>query len=626
MPFSDAFSIANPFAINPELSNTPQAQAKKHAQAKAQAPQNNVMPTQSAQDEYAGLGFETLAIARSSPLLEALSSPKAETPQRQAMPNYTPPPTQIPKGFTPQTWAFQQALYAYKGIGYDNNPNSPTYGQAYRAVPGQPSVGGYLSANAPLLNPGSSFYTTGAGGNLILKAGPGLPSHFTVNPSSVAAFATTAPSRALTAPTTASGMIAPAAQPTAAAMATSPVAVGSYALTPAQVAPMVNSITWGTNPNDPGDPYAFTASVTINGQTVPVYGAIPANLRNLPSGNPAGANALAEGIIYDTLTTPIQVSGGGGAGGTQGNVMTTNALNLIAYQAQPQAASKGEQILSSTPASFTVNAEKLQPGSQFLTEQGGSELLTLAPGATKTLEVSLESLLGQASTAVDKTLTSALGQLYQAPQEFSGSLPIVYQGVAGATPIIAGFEGESGQTVGSYAVGDYLFSLSNGQLSYIQEPNAQIAQAQANFNNNPTQQNALALTNATTAYTGQKMGSSSSTAEPIALSGSQTPLANAPALYDMTTAGGNTPTALPTQGTAGQYNAQFVGLPLASSNVGIGTAATPPSSTQYTNTTQASSSGVTPIIKHLFMLLNYKFFALFSSLYLLSIYRVVSYD
>ncbi len=57
---------------------------------------------------------------------------------------------------------------------------------------------------------------------------------------------------------------------------------------------------------------------------------------------------------------------------------------------------------------------------------------------------------------------------------------------------------------------------------------------------------------------------------------------------------GNIPTALSTPGTAGQYNSQFVGLPLASSNVGIGTAAMLPNSTQYTNTNQASSSGVTP--------------------------------
>ncbi|MCL4380750.1 hypothetical protein M1141_00560 [Candidatus Marsarchaeota archaeon] len=57
---------------------------------------------------------------------------------------------------------------------------------------------------------------------------------------------------------------------------------------------------------------------------------------------------------------------------------------------------------------------------------------------------------------------------------------------------------------------------------------------------------------------------------------------------------GNTPTALSMPGTAGQYNSQFVGLPLASSNVGIGTAAMLPNSIQYTNTNQASSSGVTP--------------------------------
>ena len=50
------------------------------------------------------------------------------------------------------------------------------------------------------------------------------------------------------------------------------------------------------------------------------------------------------------------------------------------------------------------------------------------------------------------------------------------------------------------------------------------------------------------------------------------------------------PIGLSTPGTGGQYNVQFAGLPLASSNVGIGTAATPPSSTQYTNTTPAYSS------------------------------------
>jgi hypothetical protein len=74
----------------------------------------------------------------------------------------------------------------------------------------------------------------------------------------------------------------------------------------------------------------------------------------------------------------------------------------------------------------------------------------------------------------------------------------------------------------------------------------------------------------------------------------QPPLANAYGTYDTTSATGNTPTPLSTLGTAGQYNAQFAGLPLASSNVGIGTAATLPNSIQYTNTNQASSSGVTP--------------------------------
>ncbi len=70
--------------------------------------------------------------------------------------------------------------------------------------------------------------------------------------------------------------------------------------------------------------------------------------------------------------------------------------------------------------------------------------------------------------------------------------------------------------------------------------------------------------------------------------------AGATAFSPPSIAGSSTPLALTTPGTAGQYNAQFAGLPLASSNVGIGTAAALPSSTQYTNTTQASSSGVTP--------------------------------
>ena len=98
------------------------------------------------------------------------------------------------------------------------------------------------------------------------------------------------------------------------------------------------------------------------------------------------------------------------------------------------------------------------------------------------------------------------------------------------------------------------------------------------------------------------------------------------ALSAHTIATGNMPIALSTLGTAGQYNAQFAGLPLASSNVGIGTAATLSSPAQYTNTNQTSSSRVTPIIKHLFKLLIYKLFAFFSNLCFLSIYKVVSYE
>ena len=38
MPFSDAFSVANPFSVNPQYSNTPQAaQAKKMKAASLQA-------------------------------------------------------------------------------------------------------------------------------------------------------------------------------------------------------------------------------------------------------------------------------------------------------------------------------------------------------------------------------------------------------------------------------------------------------------------------------------------------------------------------------------------------------------------------------------------------------------
>jgi hypothetical protein len=91
MPFTDAFSIANPFSVNPQYSNTPQAAQAKAAQAKANAPETASVP-KSATEENA-VGAEALSAARTSPLMEALTSPtpQANTPKNFAMPQFAAP-------------------------------------------------------------------------------------------------------------------------------------------------------------------------------------------------------------------------------------------------------------------------------------------------------------------------------------------------------------------------------------------------------------------------------------------------------------------------------------------------------------------------------------------------------
>ena len=71
MPFTDAFSIANPFSVNPQYSNTPQAAQAKAAQVKAHTPEASSIP-KPATDENP-VGAEALSAARTSPLMEAIA-------------------------------------------------------------------------------------------------------------------------------------------------------------------------------------------------------------------------------------------------------------------------------------------------------------------------------------------------------------------------------------------------------------------------------------------------------------------------------------------------------------------------------------------------------------------------
>ena len=107
MPFSDAFSVANPFSVNPQYSNTPQAaQAKKAkaAQTQGQTPESAVTPKAIEPDQWGGV--ESLANARSSPLLEAIAgysepAPQATTPQNFAVPQFAQPAPITPPYPTP---------------------------------------------------------------------------------------------------------------------------------------------------------------------------------------------------------------------------------------------------------------------------------------------------------------------------------------------------------------------------------------------------------------------------------------------------------------------------------------------------------------------------------------------
>ena len=102
MPFSDAFSVANPFSMNPQYSNTPQAAQAKAAQVKAHTPENTAVPKPATEENP--IGAEALSAARTSPLLEALSgpTPQANTPQNFAVPQFAAPtPPQIYPNMAP---------------------------------------------------------------------------------------------------------------------------------------------------------------------------------------------------------------------------------------------------------------------------------------------------------------------------------------------------------------------------------------------------------------------------------------------------------------------------------------------------------------------------------------------
>ncbi len=86
MPFTDAFSIANPFAVNPQYSNTPQAAAQKQALQQQQKP-TSAVPNPAAQLAYAGP--ESIPAARASPLMETIM-PRAQQPMQAAMPMQAP--------------------------------------------------------------------------------------------------------------------------------------------------------------------------------------------------------------------------------------------------------------------------------------------------------------------------------------------------------------------------------------------------------------------------------------------------------------------------------------------------------------------------------------------------------
>ena len=114
MPFSDAFSIANPFSVNPQYSNTPQAAQAKAAQVKAHTPTASSIPKPATEEN--SVGAEALSAARTSPLMEALSShtptPQVNAPQNAAMPQFAAPtPPQVyPNMMPPQNQYLAQLL------------------------------------------------------------------------------------------------------------------------------------------------------------------------------------------------------------------------------------------------------------------------------------------------------------------------------------------------------------------------------------------------------------------------------------------------------------------------------------------------------------------------------------
>ena len=309
--------------------------------------------------------------------------------------------------------------------------------------------------------------------------------------------------------------------------------------------------------------------------------------------------SLQDGHIIETGTWALNPDGSGGY------IFTPSSYQFSNYGTSVTLQNPTIQQLENYGISAAQAAQMLQglSGSLDLTisaSSGSSPGYSInaipASGSTQLINVPIPTVNGKSTGGVSFSLT---GNPTYIP---TPTLPILYSYGSNGVATPTGFQGANGQLSNTYTTTingtSYTFIIDNGNIEYA--PTGSQAFAQLEFNANPNPQNAINLVNFAANQGEQEysqnnalnqayppQSSATNTAQVLGTTLSQPQ--DMGAFSSESIAPGSIPIAISTPGGAGQYNSQFVGLPLASSNVGIGTAAMLPNSTQYTNTNQASS-------------------------------------
>ncbi|MCL4373252.1 hypothetical protein M1367_00030 [Candidatus Marsarchaeota archaeon] len=513
MPFSDAFSVANPFSMNPQYSNTPQsAQSKKvkAAQIQGQTPEHAATPKAIEPDEWGGA--ESIAAARTSPLMSAIGGyHEQEAPSHSAMPQTAI--TNYSVGNVPGN--AQAASKANANASYTDPLTHQTY---YYYVP--PSGSSQSVASNSVSSSGGSNQGVSITQNSPATGMNQLPSW-------IASELQSGKTSSWTNPKTGQTWYAPGV------LGSAPEYQSIWLSGPGYSGPVqnyngtlyINSggniipvtttgtttithdgkvIYQGSTAAAPAIEYTadgkFTGLLNVPPTSIPAAEFTNYQTFSTPSGSVSLPTSMQDGPIVETGSWAQNANGGFSFTPTSyqfsnyGTTVTLSNPTIEELESYGISAAQAQDMLQGLSGSLelTISPSTASTGSPGYTIQA-----TPAPGSTQLINVPLPTINGATTGGVSYSPTG--NPTYtQTP-----TLPIVYSYGSNGQATPTGFQTNEGisdtytETVNGES---YTFMLNNGNIEYA--PTGSTAFAQLEFNANPNPQNAINLANIAVAQMG----------------------------------------------------------------------------------------------------------------------------